>query len=59
MLMIHSIKQTNLSQILSKNGFKSSFITSTVFVKKKKNEHVLGLLLFVLTVAFWDYRIAI
>lgn len=57
MLMIHSIKQTNLSQILSKNGFKSSFITSTVFVKK--NEHVLGLLLFVLTVAFWDYRIAI
>lgn len=59
MLMIHSIKQTNLSQILSKNGFKSSFITSTVFVKKKKKEHVLGLLLFVLTVAFWDYRIAI
>lgn len=57
MLMIHSIKQTKLSQIPSKNGLKSPFIAYTVYLSK--NEYVLVLLLFVLTVAFWDYRIAV
>lgn len=55
--MIHSNNQTNLSQILSKNGFKSSFIITTAYLSKA--ERVLSLLLFVLIVAFWDFWFAI